>query len=162
MELANVRSDLIRNRRILVVDDHRNIRISLRMTLEGEGAQIFEADTVKSATEKLGHIDQGPAGFQYDCVLLDIRMPDGSGLDLLQKLNEAELASRVIMISGEGTVSDAFKATQMGAFDYIEKPFGEERIIASVARGLDVNRIRSDKDALATGTLKSRGIMGDQ
>ncbi len=143
----NVRSDLIRNRKILVVDDHRNIRVSLRMTLEGEGARIFEAETVKDATAKLGHMGKDQP-FPYDCVLLDIRMPDGSGLDLLKMLSENGLASRVIMISGEGTVTDAFKATQAGAFDYIEKPFGEERIIVSVARCLDFNRIQTDKDKL--------------
>jgi two-component system nitrogen regulation response regulator NtrX len=148
MDAQTVRSDLIRKRRILVVDDHRNIRVSLRMTLEGEGAMIVEAENCKDAIEKLGHIDRGPAEFQYHCVLLDIRMPDGSGLDLLQKLNEHGLASRVIMISGEGTVTDAFRATQMGAFDYIEKPFGEERIVVSVARCLDFNRLQTDNEKL--------------
>ena len=157
---ANVRNDLIRNRRILVIDDHRNIRVSLRMTLEGEGARIFEAENVKDARAKLGHIERGPAEFQYDCVLLDIRMPDGSGLDVLKSLSDAGLASRVIMISGEGTVTDAFKATQMGAFDYVEKPFGEERIIVSVARCLDFNRIQSDKVKLES-RLKSQEIQGE-
>jgi DNA-binding NtrC family response regulator len=148
MSLENVRSDLIRNRRILVVDDHRNIRISLRMTLEGEGARIIEAETCRDALQKLGPLGKADVEFPYDCVLLDIRMPDGSGLDLLKTLSEHHLAARVIMISGEGTVTDAFKATQMGAFDYIEKPFGEERIIVSVARCLDFNRIASDKEKL--------------
>ncbi len=149
-EVANtVKSDVIKNKRILLVDDHRNIRVSLRMTLEGEGARIFEAETVKGAIEKLGHLDDAtPSTFPYECVLLDIRMPDGSGLDVLKKLSDAGFAKRVIMISGEGTVSDAFKATQMGAFDYIDKPFGEERIIVSVARCLDFNRLQKDKDNL--------------
>ena len=138
----SARSELIRNRRILVVDDHRNIRVSLRMTLEGEGARIVEAETTKDAIEKLGPM-HAPS-FGYDCVLLDIRMPDGSGLDVLKGLSDAGLASRVIVISGEGSVTDAFKATQMGAFDYIEKPFGEERVIVSVARCLDFNRLASN------------------
>jgi DNA-binding NtrC family response regulator len=154
----NVRSELIRNRRILVVDDHRNIRISLRMTLEGEGARIVEAESVKGALEKLGPLEV--ASFAFDCVLLDIRMPDGSGLDILKSLSEAGLASRVIMISGEGTVTDAFKATQMGAFDYIEKPFGEERIIVSVARCLDFNRLATNKEKLEQ-ILKGQEILGE-
>lgn len=158
--MDNVRSDLIRNRKILVVDDHRNIRVSLRMTLEGEGARIIEAENCKDALQKLGHLDRGIAEFAYDCVLLDIRMPDGSGLDILKTLSENHLASRVIMISGEGTVTDAFRATQMGAFDYIEKPFGEERIIVSVARCLDFNRIQSDKEKLES-RLKSQEIQGE-
>lgn len=155
MTQATNRSELIRNRNLLVVDDHRNIRVSLRLTLEGEGARIFEAETFRDALVKLAPMLQrgatgggGDAEVPFDCVLLDIRLPDGSGLDLLQKLSDVGLASRVIMISGEGTVVEAFKATQMGAFDYIEKPFGEERLIVSVARCLDFNRIRSDKERL--------------
>lgn len=162
MSTESARSDLIRNRRILVVDDHKNIRISLRMTLEGEGARVFEAETVKGAIEKLGRIETAAkdGSFQYDCVLLDIRMPDGSGLDVLKTMSEAGLASRVIMISGEGTVTDAFKATQMGAFDYIEKPFGEERIIVAVSRCLDFNRLTADKGKLEE-RLQNREMIGD-
>ncbi len=154
-------ADVIRKRRILIVDDHRNIRVSLRMTLEGEGAMIFEAENCKSAIEKLGKYEKDGSGFQYDCVLLDIRMPDGSGLDILQTLSENNLAGRVIMISGEGTVTDAFKATQMGAFDYIEKPFGEERIIVSVARCLNFNRIQGDKEKLERQVFKKGEMLGD-
>ena len=168
---ASVEGNLIRNRRILVVDDHRNIRISLRMTLEGEGARIIEAETCKDARRQARPLAEerpkpppprAAVPFPYDCVLLDIRMPDGSGLDILKTLSEHQLASRVIMISGEGTVTDAFKATQMGAFDYIEKPFGEERIIVSVARCLDFNRIQTDKEkARATRRLGPREIQGE-
>lgn len=157
-----IRSDLIQNRRILVVDDHRNIRVSLKMTLEGEGARITEAETIKLAREKMGPlqtIDEDHP-FAFDCVLLDIRLPDGSGLDLLKELSEAGLASRVIMISGEGTVGDAFKATQMGAFDFVEKPFGEERVIVSVARCLDFGRLSASKDRLEE-RLKGQEILGE-
>lgn len=140
------RSDRIKNRRILIIDDHRNIRVSLKMTLEGEGAEVSLAESVQQAREQLGQLPSKLCSFE--CILLDIRLPDGSGLELLKSLSEAGLASRVIMISGEGTVSDAFRATQMGAFDYIEKPFGEERIIVSVARCLDFNRLTLDKEKL--------------
>lgn len=158
---SEVKSDIIRNKRILIVDDHRNIRVSLRMTLEGEGARIFEAETVKGAIEKLGHLDDATAtSFPYECILLDIRMPDGSGLDVLKRISDAGFAKRVIMISGEGTVSDAFRATQMGAFDYIDKPFGEERIIVSVARCLDFNRLQTDKENLEQ-VIKGHEIQGE-
>lgn len=159
---APVRSDLIHGRRILVIDDHRNIRVSLRMTLEGEGARITEAESLKTAREKMGPLTvvDGAHAFPFDCVLLDIRLPDGSGLDILQSLSSAGLASRVIMISGEGTVGDAFKATQMGAFDFVEKPFGEERIIVSVARCLDFRRLSASKERLEE-RLKGQEILGD-
>ena len=151
----------IRGRRILIVDDHRNIRVSLRLTLESEGAMIVEADTAKSALEKLGRLEKGMTDFPYHAVLLDIRMPDGSGLDVLKEILGYGFASRVIMISGEGTVQDAFQATQMGAFDYIEKPFAPERILVSVARCLDFNRIRSDNETLTRLTKRGIELTGD-
>ena len=141
-------TNLVRGRRILVIDDHRNIRASLRFTLESEGALVTEAETCAKALQLLGRLESGVASFAFDCVLLDIRLPDGSGLELLDKLSQAGLAGRVIMISGEGTVSDAFKAIQQGAFDYIEKPFGTERILVSVARCLDFNRLTDAKEDL--------------
>ena len=150
----------IRGRRILLVDDHRNIRISLRLTLESEGAMIVEADTTKSAIEKLGNIEKDMTDFPYHAILLDIRMPDGSGLDVLKLLSDVGFASRVIMISGEGTVQDAFQATQMGAFDYIEKPFAPERILVSVARCLDFNRIRSDNESLTRLAKRGHELTG--
>jgi len=159
--IQNSNTDIIRKRRILIIDDHRNIRVSLRMTLEGEGAMIFEAENCKSAVEKLGKYEKDGTGFQYDCVLMDIRMPDGSGLDILKTLSDNNLAQKVIMISGEGTVTDAFRATQMGAFDYIEKPFGEERIIVSVARCLNFNRVQSDKERLERKVFKQNETMGN-
>lgn len=161
-ESTSVRTDVIRGRRILVVDDHRNIRVSLKMTLEGEGARITEADCVKRALEHIGPLAKGDSveALPFDCVLLDIRLPDGSGLDILKVMSDAGLASRVIMISGEGTVGDAFKATQMGAFDFVEKPFGEERIIVSVARCLDYGRLSFSKERLEE-RLKGQEIIGE-
>ena len=93
-------------------------------------------------------------------VLLDIRMPDGSGLDILKKISSAGFASRVIMISGEGTVTDAFKATQMGAFDYVEKPFAEERILVTVARCLAFNNLTEENKSLSGKVYEKDQILG--
>ena len=153
-------TDILRGRRILVIDDHRNIRASLRFTLESEGALVTEAETCAQALQLLGRLEAAVVPFAFDCVLLDIRLPDGSGLDLLEKLSQAGLARRVIMISGEGTVSDAFRATQKGAFDYIEKPFGTERILVSVARCLDFNRLADAKEDLEK-IAQSREMQGE-
>jgi len=165
-------SSVIRGRRVLLIDDHRNIRITLRMALESEGAQIFEAETARSGIEKLGVLPQRAAGesppadghpesFPWHVILLDIRLPDGSGLDILARLSAAGLASRVIMISGEGTVSDAFKATQMGAFDFVEKPFSPERIIVSVARCLEFNKLAAEREDLQRKVLRGQELIGD-
>lgn len=158
MSESNLR---IENSRILIIDDHRNIRVSLKLALEAEGAKIDEAESVQAGLIKLGKLkDVVPATFPFHVVLLDIRMPDGSGLDILKQLHEVGLSSRVIMISGEGTVTEAFQATQMGAFDYIEKPFAPERILVSVGRCLEFNKIQLQNSELKKQALKGREILG--
>jgi len=151
--------DIIRNKRILVVDDHRNIRLALRMALTEEGAQIAEAETYAQALIHIGKINaQTPPPF--DAILLDIRLPDGSGLDFLKLLSHHGHASRVIMISGEGTVKEAYQATQMGAFDFIEKPFTPERILVSLSRCLDFHKIQAAHQKLAQEVLRGQEILG--
>jgi two-component system nitrogen regulation response regulator NtrX len=150
---------MINGKKILVVDDHRNIRVTLAMTLEGEGATVTQAENFHDGLVKMGKLDS--SDFPFDVVLLDIRLPDGSGLDILKGLSTANLASRVIMISGEGTTTDAFKATQLGAFDYVEKPFAPERIIVSVGRCLDFNHIQTTVDTLEKRLRKGHEIIGN-
>jgi two-component system nitrogen regulation response regulator NtrX len=152
-------TNLIKNKKVLIVDDHKNIRVSLQLTLEGEGAEVTEAINYSSASQKIDPFLENIDEFPYEVVLLDIRMPDGSGLDLLKKMSDAGLSSRVIMISGEGTVSDAFKATQMGAFDYVEKPFAEERILVTVARCLKFNNLSEENKSLSS-RVDSESIIG--
>ena len=147
--------------KILIVDDHRNIRLSLRLTLENEGAIITEAENFHEASTIINDALSQPDSFPFDMILLDIRLPDGNGLDLLKIFSDNKLSSRVIMISGEGTVSEAFQATQMGAFDYIEKPFNSERIIVSVGRCLNFNNIQSDHTRLQKQVLKGQEIVGN-
>lgn len=146
--------------RILVVDDHRNIRVSLGHTLGGEGAIITEAESVASGLAKLGTMD-GKTPPAFDVMLFDIRMPDGNGLDLLERVAFAGYASRVIMISGEGTMSEAFQATQNGAFDFIEKPFSSERVLVSIGRCLSFNNVQVQNEELTKSLLKGQELLGN-
>ncbi len=157
--MTDIKKNRIKNSKILVIDDHRNIRISLKMTLEGEGALVDEGESFSAGRNKIGPLEDINS-LPYDLILLDLRLPDGNGLDMLRELNKAGLASRVIIISGEGTVSDAFLATQEGAFDYIEKPFSEERILVTVVRCLEFNKISHDNQVLEKRTLKGQEIIG--
>ena len=146
--------------KVLILDDHKNIRVSLRYTLAAEGALISEAENFAGAKSLLPETADKPDEFPFHVLLLDIRLPDGNGLDILSKVADLNLASRVIMISGEGTVTEAFKATQMGAFDYIEKPFHPERILVSVKRCLDYNQIQSAHAALEKQVRKGQELLG--
>lgn len=145
----------LKGKRALLVDDHRNIRLTLEMTLTGEGMRVSQCENLTSGKATVDK--DGP----FDVVLLDLRLPDGSGLDILKVLRDKGLASRAIMISGEGTASDAFLATQLGAFDFVEKPFSPERILVSVARCLEFNHLNAVNESLQQKMLKGHEIIGE-
>ncbi|MBI4508385.1 MAG: sigma-54-dependent Fis family transcriptional regulator [Deltaproteobacteria bacterium] len=118
---------------VLIVDDEKNIRRALRMVLEGEGLEVSEAATIAEAEAAL-------AGAPHDLVLLDVKLGEGNGIDLLERIKSAPGAERdipVLMISGHATVDDAVRATRLGAFDFLEKPLDRERVIVSVRNALE-------------------------
>ena len=120
--------------RILVVDDERNIRRTLRMVLEGEGSTVIEAATGEEALAAL----ENP-GTPIEVVVMDVKMPGLSGMEVLEKLSargDGAPLLPVIMISGHATFDDAIKATRLGAFDFCEKPLVRDRVIVSVRNAL--------------------------
>ncbi len=145
-----------------MVDDHRNIRLSLRVILETEESSVTESESIANARAVLGLNGVAIPGtpLPYDVILLDIRLPDGNGLDLLKQLRDRAHAAQVIVISGEGTTQEAFNATQIGAFDFVEKPFTPERILVSVRRCLEFNRMEKTNASLAKDTTELE-LIGD-
>jgi len=115
---------------VLVVDDEPQIRTSLRGILAEEGLRVLEAEDGRQALDII-HA-QNP-----ELVILDIWMPEVDGLQVLQQLHGAEPSPAVIMISGHGNIEAAVKATKLGAFDFIEKPFSLEGLLRVVTRALD-------------------------
>ena len=125
---------------ILVIDDEKNIRRTLRMVLESEDYDVLDAG---SAEEGLALLDD-PVG----CVLLDLKLPGISGMEALAKLQTDEGSGHtsvpVIVISGHGTVSDAVQATRLGAFDFLEKPLDRERVVITVRNALRQRRMEQE------------------
>ncbi|MFY0536334.1 response regulator [Nannocystis pusilla] len=110
---------------ILVIDDERNIRRTLRMVLEGEGATVLDADSAEEGLEMIQRaLVEGPEGQRpIQVVMVDVCLPNMSGLQLLEKLCEIGGGTPplpVILISGHATVTDAVRATRLGAFDFFE------------------------------------------
>ncbi len=105
-------------KRILILDDEPNIGASLRLILEREGYAVSIARTVAEAKAISDRVD---------ALLLDVRLPDGSGIDLLRYLRERDHPAPAIMISGHATIADAVEATRAGAFDFLEKPLAATR-----------------------------------
>jgi len=135
-------------RRILVVDDEENIGRSLRMILEREGYQV---NAVRSAAE----LRSFPERARIDLFLLDVRLPDASGIDLLRELQSTEIPVPVIMISGHATIADAVQATRAGAFDFLEKPLGRDRVMVAVKNALEQGSLKQEnkrlKEAIGPG-----------
>ena len=116
--------------RLLIVDDEPNIGLSLRLILEREGyaVTVCESAAAFHAEYRAG---------RTDLFLLDVRLPDASGLDLLAAIRRAGDLTPVVMISGHGTIRDAIEATREGAFDFLEKPLARERVLLVVKNALD-------------------------
>ncbi|HPS40368.1 MAG TPA: response regulator, partial [Candidatus Cloacimonadota bacterium] len=102
-------------KRILIVDDEKNIRITLARSLTDANTDV---DPVISAEEALDRL----VLYQYDLVLLDLKLPGMSGLELIEKLNDMEIKAKIVVISAHGTVDTAVKCLKAGALDFIEKP----------------------------------------
>jgi two-component system, NtrC family, nitrogen regulation response regulator NtrX len=106
---------------ILIVDDEANIRSSLEAALGREGYEVANAGSAAEARVQLREA--------FDIVLLDVWLPDGSGLDLLAELTAAAPQTVAIMMSGHATIDAAVTATRLGAFDFLEKPISLERLL---------------------------------
>ena len=144
--------------RLLVVDDERNIRRTLRMVLEGEGATVLEAATGEEALASLEHEGGGP----IQVVIMDVMMPGLSGLEVLERLSargDGRPAIPIIMISGHATVDDAVKATRLGAFDFFEKPLARDRVIVSVRNAL--RQFEADAELRSLRTRIRGEIIGE-
>ena len=134
---------------ILIVDDEKNIRRTLRMVLEGADYEVFDVSSAEEALERLKTTD-------IELLFIDIRLPKMSGIDLLRALkSSAETASiPAIVISGHASLAEAVNSVRLGAFDFIEKPLDRDRVLVSVQNALrsqklqrEVRRLRAQVDA---------------
>ena len=122
---------------ILVVDDERDIRESLRGILEEEGYKVLLAGTGEECVELLR---KRPC----EIVLLDIWLPGADGLEILERIKQIENGPEVIIISGHGTIETAVRATKLGAFDFLEKPLSLDKTLILIKNALDAHRLRRE------------------
>ena len=102
--------------RFLVVDDEREVCNFFSYLLKNKGYEVETANTGKETLDKL-------ASFQFNVALVDLKLPDNDGLNILKIIKEKQPECEVIIITGYSTVKSAVEAIQLGAFDYVEKPF---------------------------------------
>jgi CheY-like chemotaxis protein len=119
---------------ILIVDDEKNIRLTLSQVLETLGAEIDTAANGEEALTKL-------KGREFSLILLDIRMPGMDGMEILRRVREIRPDIRVIMITAYGTIESAVEAMKLGAVDFLQKPFDPEEIRELVYRVADRDKL---------------------
>jgi two-component system nitrogen regulation response regulator NtrX len=117
-------------RRVLVVDDEKGVREALKQVLEFEE---IEVQTCASGLDAL----QAYAEFRPHLVFLDVKMQGMDGLEVLKRLREQDAHAQVVMISGHGTIQTAVEATQLGAYDFLEKPLDTDRILLTLRNALE-------------------------
>jgi DNA-binding NtrC family response regulator len=139
--------------RILVVDDEKSIRKSIREILEFEEFEVFEAEDGVSALETAV---QG----KFDVILSDIKMPRMDGMEFLKNLQEKSPDSVFIVMSGHGTIETAVEAVKKGAFDYLAKPIDLNRLLVSVRNALDRNVLVQETKSLKKKIYKGTEIIG--
>jgi formate/nitrite transporter len=126
--------------KILVIDDEEIVGESLRKTFKGEG---YEIDTAYSGEEGL----QKARRESFDLMIVDLKMPDISGLDVIKKIKEEQPETMMVMITGYSSVDSATEALKTGAFDYIPKPFTPEEISTVVEKALETKeRLAKEKE----------------
>ena len=139
--------------RILVIDDERSIRNTLKDILEYEKYQVDLAENGPTGLEK---IKNG----EYDVVLCDIKMPGMDGIEVLEKLSEQEYDSPVVMISGHGNIDTAVEAIKKGAFDFIEKPLDLNRLLITIRNAMDKSNLVTETKILKKKVNKKYEIVG--
>ena len=133
---------------ILVADDEESIRWVLERTLSQAGYRVV---TVGSGTEALTAL----RAESFDVALIDIKMPDLSGLDVLKQAREAHIDTLFVIITAQNTMANAIEATKRGAYDYLTKPFDLEQVAALIGRAMELRRLTRDLERLR-GELRER------
>lgn len=111
--------------KLLVIEDELSLQEMMSVTLRKEGYIVETASDFRSAVDKLG-------SYSYDCVLLDITLPDGNGLDILKMIKDSGSGLNVIITSARDSIDDKIQGLELGADDYLAKPFHLAELAARI------------------------------
>jgi DNA-binding NtrC family response regulator len=141
---------------ILVVDDEKNIRRTLRMVLEGSGFNTLEASSAEECLEML-------ESNEIDLLILDVRLPNMSGIEALERIRSGPDTRRlpVLMVSGHASVAEAVQAVQLGATDFFEKPLDRDRILVTVRNALHAWQLQREVEQLRADVEHRYEMIGE-
>jgi len=140
--------------KILVIDDERSIRNTLKDILEFEKHQISLAENGKQALDML-------QSHTFDLIFSDIKMPEMDGIELLGHFMEREIEAPIVMISGHGNIETAVECIKKGAFDFITKPIDLNRLLITVRNALERNSLVTETKTLKRKIAKRHQMVGD-
>jgi DNA-binding NtrC family response regulator len=140
--------------KILVIDDEKSIRNTLKEILEYEGHDVQDAADGLEGLKKT-------EGEKFDIILCDIKMPKMDGMELLDKLMEASIDTPIIMISGHGTIETAVEAIKKGAYDFISKPLDLNRMLITLRNALDRSSLVKETKTLKKKISRSNDMVGE-
>ena len=136
---------------ILLVEDKESLRRVLRLTLEHAGYSVTEAADAREAIQEITRIP-------HKVVLTDLRMPNGSGLDVLRATKDANSDTPVIVMTGYGSIDEAVQAMKDGAHDFLQKPVDSNHLLLLVDRALEQSRLRTENILLREEWSKRYGF----
>lgn len=126
-------------KKILVVDDERNIQNILKEVLTEEGYSVTTSGTGNGCLEEI------KKGF-FDAIILDVKLPDMDGISIIEKIKQTAGESEIIVISGHATIEMAVEAIKKGAYDFIKKPLSLEKVRIVLSHALEMHNIRKERE----------------
>jgi DNA-binding NtrC family response regulator len=136
---------------ILLVEDKESLRRVLRLTLEHAGYSVTEAADAREAIQEISRVP-------HKVVLTDLRMPNGSGLDVLRAAKDADNDTPVIVMTAYGSIDEAVQAMKDGAHDFLQKPVDSNHLLLLVERALEQSRLRTENILLREEWSKRYGF----
>jgi signal transduction histidine kinase len=143
---------MAKSARVLIVDDHRELVENLLELLRGYIDQFdVECVATTSAEEAL----LAASAQEFELALLDLHLPDGSGLELLAQLKEKHPLLQVVIITGDATVESAIKALEQGAFGYVLKPFRAQSLVETASQAIERAKLLAERESLRSELERS-------
>ncbi|MBM3776003.1 MAG: sigma-54-dependent Fis family transcriptional regulator, partial [Acidobacteria bacterium] len=134
--------------RVLVIDDEPHIREALEMLLNLDG---YAVELAQNAAQGMAALERS----NYDLVLLDLMMPDRSGMDVLREVRERDRETPIFMVTAYGSIESAVEALKLGANDYVTKPWDNDKLLIEIERMISKRRLESENTHLRRA-LKQR------
>jgi two-component system nitrogen regulation response regulator NtrX len=141
----------------LIVEDDAKIRAALEFQLREEG---LDTTAVEGAEEALTRLEAAPGPYP-DLMLVDVRLPGLSGVELVRRLVDVGRLPPTIIVSGEASIAETVEALKLGVHDFIEKPVSKERLLQSVRNTLETTDLRREVQQLRTALQAERELLGE-